>query len=250
MATANGQSSFVASGGGNQGYVEAASYTTPAPTNSSATSDSNWIRPAGGLPSHPDAGTTPSSTQPKRHTSVLRQAASASATKNTKAKTRLTPPSSEQGEDHSRSSGSSFVSVAASLLLVVGLFLGCTLGYRRWIVPHVATGTQNGPRVLSRTTVGPRQQLAVVEFGPKLVLVSIHQGQMRPLSELTEDAEIAEFRENLPANRTLSPGRSTNGSRAIRTRGGNASLAWERETQLDDAEPLLASTVSKGAVAR
>ena len=44
--------------------------------------------------------------------------------------------------------------------------------------------------VLGRTPLAARQQLVLVRFGSKLVLVSLVQGDARPISEITDPLEV------------------------------------------------------------
>ncbi len=48
--------------------------------------------------------------------------------------------------------------------------------------------------VLGRTQLAPRQQLVLIRFGSKLILVSNLQGEVRTLSELTDPLEVDQMR--------------------------------------------------------
>ncbi|MFN3193437.1 MAG: flagellar biosynthetic protein FliO [Aureliella sp.] len=253
---ANGQGGYVASGGGHQGFVEPASYEAPAVAAANATvpagtANSAWIRPQGGTTSLSSAPTSASHRSlPHDHVSVLRQATASESNSSSKAKTLLSPPSSDRPGERSAKSGSSFVSVVASLLVVIGLFLACSIGYKRWFASNVAGGAQAGPRLISRTNLGPRQQLAVVEFGPKLVLVSMQQGQVRTLSELTDEADIAAFYDEQAGQGRVGsrgPDPSTGRSRA---RVGVSSDAWSQSERRVGSGASVVSNRSKGVVAR
>jgi flagellar biogenesis protein FliO len=82
------------------------------------------------------------------------------------------------------------LSMLVSLLVVIGLFL---------IVARVLRGIQPTPQrnlpkevveVLGRSTLAPRQQMYVVRFGRKLLLVSQQMGQSTTLSEIDDTREV------------------------------------------------------------
>lgn len=110
-------------------------------------------------------------------------------------KTPLTVPDDLSSGDSTGKRGlHSAVSVGTSLLVVVGLFLGFV-----WFVRRVNPSARNGalPRdtvqVLGRTSLAARHQLTVVQFGPKIVLLSIQQNEVRPLAELEDREQVSEF---------------------------------------------------------
>ena len=106
---------------------------------------------------------------------------------------KLRPKSSDAAGDTSkpRSGFESIVTIGSSLLLVIGLFLGAALVYRKAMNP---SGTAGMPKevvqVLGQTLIGSRQQLMLLRFGPKLVLVSVVQGESRTISEITDPIEV------------------------------------------------------------
>ena len=104
----------------------------------------------------------------------------------------LKPPSSGEPEKEKRSNGTIqlFVSVASSLLIVLGLVLGAAWCYRR-AVPGAVTGMPKQVlQVLGRMPLAPRQQLVLIRFGHKLVLVSNLHGEVRTISEITDPLEV------------------------------------------------------------
>jgi flagellar biogenesis protein FliO len=76
-------------------------------------------------------------------------------------------------------------------LIVVGLFLGLAWFYRKTLSTSL---NGNLPKqvvsVLGRTSLSPRQQMVLVRFGPKLLLISTVQGETRTLSEITDPLEV------------------------------------------------------------
>ena len=105
----------------------------------------------------------------------------------------LKPRSSAKGatqEKRSTGTAQMIVSVGSSLLIVIGLLLGAAWCYRR-ASPHT---TGNLPKqvvqVLGRTPLAPRQQLVLLRFGTKLVLVSNLQGEVRTVSEIDDPLEV------------------------------------------------------------
>jgi flagellar biogenesis protein FliO len=83
------------------------------------------------------------------------------------------------------------LSVGSSLLIVVGLFLGVAWCYRKSLSSSLAvTLPKHVVNVLGRTPLAARQQLVLVRFGSKLVLVSMVQGEARTISEITDPIEV------------------------------------------------------------
>ncbi|MFN7874858.1 MAG: FliO/MopB family protein [Pirellula sp.] len=81
-------------------------------------------------------------------------------------------------------------SVGFSLGIVVCLFLGVA-----WIAKKsMPAGSSRLPNevveVLGRSTIAPRQQIYVLRFGRKLLLVSQQPGQTQTLSEITDEEEV------------------------------------------------------------
>lgn len=106
----------------------------------------------------------------------------------------LAPPSSRfAGETAERGSSASqlIVSVGSSLLLVVGLFLGIVWFYRRTLGTNGSGGLpKQVVQVLGRSSISPRQQLVLLRFGHKLLLVSNLQGESRTLAEISDPVEV------------------------------------------------------------
>lgn len=85
-----------------------------------------------------------------------------------------------------RSPWSATLSTAASLLVVVFLFLGAVLLLRKSQPKQFQKLPKDVVEVLGRTPIAPRQNLVVVRFGSKLVLVSQQPGETRTLSEIQD----------------------------------------------------------------
>lgn len=102
------------------------------------------------------------------------------------------PTASDPATQEKRSSGTvqMFISVVSSLLIVVGLLLGAAWCYRK-ATPNLTGGLPKQVlQVLGRMPVAPRQQLILMRFGPKLVLMSNLQGEVRTLSEIIDPLEV------------------------------------------------------------
>jgi flagellar biogenesis protein FliO len=82
----------------------------------------------------------------------------------------------------------------ARLMAAMGIVLALIL-LARWGAQKLMPGTRpNAPgpiSVVSRTVIGPRQQLLLIRVGGKLLLVSDSAGTMSRLTEITDADEIA-----------------------------------------------------------
>jgi flagellar biogenesis protein FliO len=107
--------------------------------------------------------------------------------------TPLLPPKSRSEQTSPKSGGSlsAFLSMGSSLLVVLGLFLGLAWLYRKSVGNTAGGGLPKGVlQVLGRTTLAPRQQLVLLRFGSKLVLVSQLHGETRTISEIADPLEV------------------------------------------------------------
>lgn len=107
--------------------------------------------------------------------------------------TPLSPPrpSSTETKTQGKSGIQMLLSVGSSLMMVIGIFLGCTWLYRKSLGGNKGSGLpRNVVQVLGRTPVATRQQLVLLRFGSKLVLVSMVQGETRTISEITDPLEV------------------------------------------------------------
>ena len=111
----------------------------------------------------------------------------------TVAKTPLPPASQLPSAEGPRKGGTlqMLMSVGSSLLIVVGLFLGVAWCYRKTLNSSFSGGLpKEVVNVVGRTPLAARQQLVLVRFGSKLVLVSMIQGEARTISEITDPLEV------------------------------------------------------------
>ncbi len=106
----------------------------------------------------------------------------------------LNSKKSESSVAEGKGSGSNTLkmlfSVGSSLLIVIGLFLGVAWCYRKTLNTSLVGIPKQVVSVLGRTAIAPRQQLILVRFGSKLVLVSMNQGETRAISEITDPLEV------------------------------------------------------------
>jgi len=106
----------------------------------------------------------------------------------------IQPPSDEDGKsENAFSDGHPFLTMGASLLLVLGGFFVLA-----WFIRRMAPQAQRPlPRevveVLGRSPLGPRRQLQLIRFGGKLVLTSISNDGVQPISELTDPDEVQQL---------------------------------------------------------
>ncbi len=119
-------------------------------------------------------------------------AASTSAGAKSSSRPLRPPTESMSTSEKPRSSGTvqMFISVISSLLIVIGLLLGAAWLYRKATPGASSTLPKHVVQVLGRTQLAPRQQLMLLRFGSKLVLVSNLQGEVRTVSEITDPLEV------------------------------------------------------------
>lgn len=109
---------------------------------------------------------------------------------------KLTPlPGPNPAAKEARAQGSGtlqmFLSVGSSLMVVIGLFMGSIWLYRKSLGSSKSGGLpKNVVQILGRAPVAARQQLVLLRFGSKLVLVSMVQGETRTISEITDPLEV------------------------------------------------------------
>lgn len=99
---------------------------------------------------------------------------------------------SDSGTAPSRSNSTvqMVVSVVSSLLIVMALMLGAAWCYRKANPQAASTIPKLVVSVLGRTPLAPRQNLVLIRFGQKLVLVSNLQGEVRTISEIEDPFEV------------------------------------------------------------
>jgi flagellar protein FliO/FliZ len=157
----------------------------------------------------------------ERETTLVRSAPpSASAESSTgKSPTRLQPKSATAEPSHSprRSTLHTVISLGSSLIVVIGLFLGLAWLYRKSIVRTGNSGLPNTVvQILGKTALAPRQQLVLLRFGSKLVLVSNIHGEARTVSEIVDPLEVDQLTGLCESNR---PGSISHSFREILTQG-------------------------------
>lgn len=105
----------------------------------------------------------------------------------------LPPPSSALATDSPRpkSSVGLFLNTLFALFVVIGLYFLVMVGMRKM---GGGVGQAKLPRelvhVLGKETLAGRQQLMVIRFGPKLLLVSQQLGQTETLAEIDDPLEV------------------------------------------------------------
>lgn len=140
-------------------------------------------------------------------------------------RTPLNPRKPQVSADASKSSSSStikmLISVGSSLLIVIGLFLGVAWCYRKTLNTSMGGLPKHVVSVIGRTAIAPRQQLLLVRFGSKLVLVSMVQGEARTISEITDPLEVDQL---AGACESHQPHSLTNSFRSILNQNGGGAI--------------------------
>jgi flagellar biogenesis protein FliO len=112
----------------------------------------------------------------------VRQSGKTSAT-STDGKLASSPNSSEGPLDFRR--------VAISLAIVLALVFICRWA-ARYLFPSAAVGRSSQVmKVLSRLVIAPKQQLLLIQFGRRLVLIGDSGQQMNSLAEISDPDEVA-----------------------------------------------------------
>ncbi len=104
----------------------------------------------------------------------------------------LKPPTDSNVKTSARPRGwlGNLFSMAFSLLLVLGVFAILVWVVRKSGIQQSSSLPSPVLQVLGRSMLAPRQQLYVVRFGPKLLLVSHQLGQTQTLSEIDDPVEV------------------------------------------------------------
>ena len=156
-------------------------------TNDSAgTSDvrqATYVEPAGITPTNPATTSTSPNTSfesPRMQVEVIHNELA------------LKPPSDANVKTSTRPRGwlGNLFSMVFSLLLVLGIFAILVWVVRKSGIQQSSSLPSPVLQVLGRSMLAPRQQLYVVRFGPKLLLVSHQLGQTQTLSEIDDPAEV------------------------------------------------------------
>lgn len=107
----------------------------------------------------------------------------------------ISPPSERlarqlQKSPEQRTTRNGSVGVLASLAVVVGLFLLLAWVIKRGMPAAAAPLDASVVEVLGRAPLATRQQVHVIRFGNKLLLVSVTPGGAETLSEITDPLEV------------------------------------------------------------
>jgi flagellar biogenesis protein FliO len=134
----------------------------------------------------------------------------------------LKPPSTSAPADDSHRGGSTLqmlLSVGSSLAIVVGLFLGAAWCFRKTLSTSLGGGLpKQVVNVLGRSSLSGRQQMVLVRFGNKLLLVSVIQGEARTLSEITDPLEVDQL---VGLCESSQPGSITNSFKSVLLQEGS-----------------------------
>lgn len=199
----------------------APSHSTPPSANAQANDES--LRP---IPRSTQAASTPS-VVPASATAPREPARSPATPESNDSRNRIRNPlaqaddaESENSSATNRSSGTlqMLLSIGSSLLIVISLFLGLAWFYRKTLNTTMGGGVpKQVVQVLGRTPIAARQQLVVVRFGSKLVLVSLVQGEARTISEITDPSEVDQL---AGMCESAQPGSISSSFRSILNQGG------------------------------
>jgi flagellar biogenesis protein FliO len=88
------------------------------------------------------------------------------------------------------SAGPAIISMLGSLAIVLGLFFALVWFMRRGLPKGSRVLPSDVVEVLGRAPLAARQQMHLVRFGHKLLLVSVSAGGAETLSEIIEPAEV------------------------------------------------------------
>ncbi len=105
------------------------------------------------------------------------------------------PSNTMPGTDADKPNLKPLATGAASLGLVLGLFLLVVWSVRRGMTKGTGVLPAEAVEVLGRTTIGGRQQVHLVRCGNKLVLLSASGAGVSALTEISDPAEVARLQE-------------------------------------------------------
>jgi len=166
--------------------VQQASFTTPNVRSHSDTSDI-------GQTSASNVRSVPNYAQTTQQVSSSSAEANANQSGKSRSGIPLKPPSKDVQDlapSRSNSSWTSIVSMVFSLILVIGIFLGLSWIFRKTSPSAGSMLPKEVVEIIGRTPMANRQQLYVIRFGRKLVLVSQQVGQTEVLSEIDDRTEV------------------------------------------------------------
>lgn len=129
---------------------------------------------------------TASHVEPTLHTELASQAEPA--------RKRLPSPTSTDKKAKAAASSSSgwksLVSAVSGLLFVIAIFVGFAYLTRRAWQPASGTLPKQVFEVLGRSSYAPRQQVVLMKFGNKVLLVNHELGNVQTLSEIEAEEEV------------------------------------------------------------
>lgn len=162
----------------------------------------------------------PATTAPSTQTNNQAKASvDSTPTKRTPLNAKKLDSSLEDGKRSGSNTLQMLFSVGSSLLIVIGLFLGVAWCYRKTLNNSMGGIPKQVVSVLGRTAIAPRQQLVLVRFGSKMVLISLNQGETRTISEITDPIEVDQL---AGACESHQPHSLTNSFRTILNQSGGA----------------------------
>jgi flagellar biogenesis protein FliO len=137
------------------------------------------------------------------------------------------------------SSGPALFSMLGSLAIVLGLFFGLIWLMRRGMPKGTRLLSSEVVEVLGRAPLAGRQQMHVVRFGNKLLLISLSPGGAETLSEITEPAEVDRLSGICQQTHASS---ATNAFRQVFRQFGDDRSFFRRSAGKPSAEPLARKT--------
>jgi flagellar biogenesis protein FliO len=151
---------------------------------------------------------------------------------------KLSPPPSESGKSTGASPLSAIFTVLGSLAVVLGLFVGVAWLMRRgW--PSSARRLPSGVvEVLGNAPLATRQQMHVLRFGGKLLLVCVSQNGVETLSEIEDTAEVERLTGLCQSSRSIASigkfdqvlGKRMRGAATEHNAGGLATMAFRKKS--------------------
>ncbi len=102
----------------------------------------------------------------------------------------LAPKSAESKPGSRSSEMSPFITGAASLGIVLGLFLMVAWAVRRGMPRNAALLPREAVEILGRAPLVGRQQVHLVRCGNKVLLLSVSAASVETLTEITDQAEV------------------------------------------------------------
>jgi flagellar biosynthetic protein FliO len=121
---------------------------------------------------------------------------------------------------------------------VLALIFAVVIVVRRY-VPSVRAMSGGALKVISRVHLSPKQSVALVQVGPRLILIGVTPDRLTPLGEISDPQEVSDLRTR--AGVGADSGLRTRFEEAL------ASEAVQYEAAQQEAEPLPASEQTNGS---